>query len=188
MEEHAYVLDFLPSGRPDNRNARGPVAYAVGEDDFVLLELKPKPDASLLVGDRVYVGRDNDKRDEIEQVRGRIAFEDMTHNAQNELPLVLEELVEDNEERFLAVYNEGGAISTRMHVLELLPGLGKKLMKKVLEERREQEFESFEDLDERVPSLHNPQEVIAKRIETEINDPTEKYHLFARPPEDSDRR
>jgi putative nucleotide binding protein len=58
----------------------------------------------------------------------------------------------------------------------------------VLEERREQEFESFEDLDDRVPSLHNPQKVIAKRIETEINDPTEKYHLFARPPEDADRR
>lgn len=188
MEEHAYILDFLPSGRPDDRNRRGPVAYAVGEDDFVLLELKPKADASLLVGDRVYVGRDEDEREEIEQVRGRIAFEDMTHNAQNELPFVLEEIVEDNEERFLAVYNEGGAISTRMHVLELLPGLGKKLMKKVLEERREQEFESFDDLDERVPSLHNPTKIIAKRIETEINDPTEKYHLFARPPEDSGRR
>jgi putative nucleotide binding protein len=188
MEDYAHVLDFLPSGRPDDRNRRGAVAYAVGKDDFVLLELKPRDDASLLVGDRVYVGRDDEERDEIEHVRGRIAFEDMTHNAQNELPFVLEEIVEANEDRFLAVYNEGGAISTRMHVLELLPGLGKKLMKKVLEERREQEFESFEDLDDRVPSLHNPQKVIAKRIETEINDPTEKYHLFARPPEDADRR
>jgi putative nucleotide binding protein len=188
MEDYAYVLDFLPSGRPDERNDRGPVAYVVGDEDFVLLEVKPRPESSMLVGDRVYVGRDQDERDEVEQVRGRIAFEDMTHNAQNELPFVLEEIVEDNEERFLAVYNEGGAISTRMHVLELLPGLGKKLMKQVLEERGQEEFASFADLDERVPSLHNPTKIIAKRIETEINDPTEKYHLFARPPEDADRR
>jgi putative nucleotide binding protein len=188
MEDYAYILDYLPSGRPNDRNARGPVAYAAGEDDFILFELTPKEDSNLLVGDRVYVGRDTDKREKIDRVRGRIGFDEMTHNAQNELSYVLQDIVENNEERFLAVYNEGGAISTRMHVLELLPGLGKKLMKKILDERRDHEFESFEDLDERVPSLHNPTEIIAKRIETEINDPSEKYHLFARPADEDSGR
>jgi putative nucleotide binding protein len=187
MEEYAHVLDFLPSGRPDERDRRGPLAYAVGEEDFVLLELVPEEGVNLLVGDRVYVGKD-EEREEIQRVRGRIDLDEMTHNAQNELSFVLEEIVESDPDRFLQVYNEGGPISTRMHSLELLPGLGKKLMKGVLDERRQETFEDFEDLEERVPSLHNPAEIIAKRIEKEIRDESEKYHIYARPPNSDDRR
>ena len=33
-------------------------------------------------------------------------------------------------------FNNAPAISTRFHVLELLPGLGKKLMHEILDERR----------------------------------------------------
>lgn len=187
MEDHAYILDYLPSGRPDERDRRGPVAYAVGEDDFVLLELIPEEGTNLLVGDRVYVG-DDEQREEIDRVRGRVAFEEMTHNAQNELSFVLEDIVENDPDRFLQVYNEGGPISTRMHSLELLPGLGKKLMKGILDERRKEKFEDFEDLEDRVPSLHKPAKILAKRIETEIMDETEKYHIYARPPQRDDRR
>lgn len=187
MEDHAYILDYLPSGRPDERDRRGPVAYAVGEDDFVLLELIPKEGTNLLVGDRVYVG-DDEEREKIERVRGRVGFEEMTHNAQNELSFVLEEIVERDPDRFLQVYNEGGPISTRMHSLELLPGLGKKLMKGILDERRKEKFDDFEDLEDRVPSLHKPAKILAKRIETEIRDETEKYHIYARPPQRDDRR
>lgn len=188
MEDHAYILDYLPSGRPDERDRRGPVAYAIGEKDFVLFELSPQEGTNLLVGDRVYIGKDTDKREQIDRVRGRIGFDEMTHNAQNELPYVLEDIVEANPERFLQVYNEGGPISTRMHSLELLPGLGKKLMKAILEERRKSPFENFEDLDERVPSLHQPSKIIAKRIEKEIRDDTEKYHIYTRRPRNDDDR
>lgn len=188
MEDHAYILDYLPSGRPDERNRRGPIAYAVGAEEFVLFELIPQEGVNLLVGDRVYIGKDTDERDEIERVRGRVHYDDMTHNAQNELPYVLEDIVKSDPERFLNIYNEGGPISTRMHSLELLPGLGKKLMKAILEERRKEPFEDFEDLDERVPSLHQPEKIIAKRIEHEIMDETEKYHIYVRPPKREDDR
>lgn len=189
MEDHAYILDYLPSGRPDERDRRGPVAYGVGEKDFVLFELIPKEGVNLLVGDRVYIGKDADEREKVDRVRGRVQFDEMTHNAQNELPYVLEDIVKADPERFLQVYNEGGPISTRMHSLELLPGLGKKLMKAILDERRQETFEDFEDLEERVPSLHQPSKIIAKRIEQEIRDETEKYHIYTRPPKrDDDRR
>lgn len=187
MEEYAYILDYLPSGRPDERDRRGPVAYAVGEDDFVLFELIPQDGVNLLIGDRVYVGKDSDKRDKIDRVRGRVELDEMTHNAQNELSFVLQDIVEGDPERFLQVYNEGGPISTRMHSLELLPGLGKKLMKAVLDERRKQPFEDFEDLEERVPSLHKPSKIIAKRIEKEIRNGSEKYHVYTRPPREERR-
>lgn len=188
MEEYAYILDYLPDGRPDQPSRREPVAYAIGADQFVLFELIPKAGASLLVGDRVYIGKEQDDREQIERVRGRVNFDEMTHNAQSEMHYVIEDIVKANEEKFLHIYNEGGAISTRMHVLELLPGLGKKLMKAILEERKKGDFESFADLDERVPALHQPARIIANRIETEIKDETQKYHLFVRPPARDDER
>lgn len=188
MEDYAYILDYLPNGRPDDPSRREPVAYAIGEDQFVLFELIPKDEASLLMGDRVYIGKEQDEREKIDRVRGRIAFDDMTHNAQSEMHYVIEDIVKQNEEKFLHIYNEGGAISTRMHVLELLPGLGKKLMKAILEERKNGTFESFEDLDERVGPLHQPAKLIANRIEQEIKDPSEKYHLYVRPPANDDDR
>ncbi|MDX1611376.1 MAG: DUF655 domain-containing protein, partial [Candidatus Thermoplasmatota archaeon] len=177
MEEHAYILDYLPQGRPDQPSRREPVAYAIGEDQFVLFELIPKPGASLLVGDRVYIGKDQDEREKIDRVRGRIGYDEMTHNAQSEMSYVIEDIVKANEEKYLHIYNEGGAISTRMHVLELLPGLGKKLMNAILDERKKGTFSTFEELDERVGPLHQPAKLIANRIEVEIKDETQKYHL-----------
>ena len=61
---------------------------------------------------------------------------------------------------------------------ELLPGLGKKTMWAIIEERKKSLFESFEDLETRVTSLHKPDQLIARRIEDELSDPDQKYHLF----------
>ena len=63
-------------------------------------------------------------------------------------------------------------------MLELLPGLGKKTMWAVLEERKKGPFATFADLGTRVSAVHRPEKLIAKRIEMEISDPTQKYRLF----------
>src|SRR5207237_9400470 len=62
-------------------------------------------------------------------------------------------------------------------MLELLPGLGKKTMWAILEERKKGVFKSFQDLDQRVPSIHHPEKLVAKRIEMEISDPNQKNRL-----------
>jgi len=48
----------------------------------------------------------------------------------------------------------------------------------VLEERKKAPFKSFKDIEERVASLHKPDVLISRRIETELSDPDQKYHLF----------
>jgi len=179
MEDYAHILDFLSKGHPDTfRYHREPVAYALGESEFKLLELVPKPTETLQIGDRVYIGKDMEKRDRIQHVKRRISYSDLTSSAQSELPYVILELVRKTEERFVKFYNESQAISTRYHMLELLPGLGKKTMWAILEERKKAPFKSFKDLEERVASLHKPDVLIARRIETELSDPDQKYHLF----------
>ena len=181
MEDYAYILDYLPRGRPDQARSKEPLAYAVGERNFVLLELVPKSDAALLVGDRVYVGKEPALKDKIDHVRGRVRFEDVTHAAQSELRPVIEQIVKADESRFVEFFNTAGPITTRMHMLELLPGLGKKLMWAILDERKRGKFNTLSDLDTRIKALHQPAKLLAHRIEMEITGTHEKYHLFAQP-------
>lgn len=183
MEDYVYIIDHLPEGRADlPPHRREPVAYGLGETQFTLLELIPKNGVNLLVGDRVYIGKDLALRDTVEKVKGRVNYEALSSSAHGELPYVLQDVVKQNEERFVKFYNEAPAISTRFHALELLPGLGKKTMTALIDERRKKLFTSFADIHERVPSVHHPEKLVANRIELELTDPKQKYHIFARPP------
>jgi len=179
LEDYARILDYLPQGHPDrSKYMREPLAYALGEDEFKLFELTPKDNAAITIGDRVYIGKDIDKRDVILHVKRRVGYEELTTAAQNELSFVIGQILKDKEDRFIRLFNEAQAITTRFHMLELLPGLGKKTMWAILEERKKGPFTSFEDLGKRVPTIHHPEKLLAKRIEMEIANPGEKYHLF----------
>ncbi len=157
---------------------REPVAYALGEDEFKLFELVPKAGAGLMAGDVVYIGKDVDQRDHILHVKRRVTFEEITAGAQRELPTIIEEIIRKKEDKFLEFYNRAEAITTRFHMLELLPGLGKKSMWAILEERKKGPFTDFEDLSNRVPMVHHPVKLLEKRIFQEIAEPEQKYHLF----------
>lgn len=183
MEEYVYILDFLPKGRGDvPPHRRYPVVYGLGENQFTLLELVPKQNAQLNIGDRIYVGKDAVKREQIKKIKGRIDYNDLTATAHGEIPYIIEDIVNSKEDYFIKFFNNAPAISTRFHVLELLPGLGKKLMLEILDERRKQSFSSFSDMTDRISFLRAPDKLIAKRIELELTDPDQKYRLFTRPP------
>ncbi|RLF54080.1 MAG: DUF655 domain-containing protein, partial [Thermoplasmata archaeon] len=66
MEEFAYVLDYLPQGLPDMKKFhREPVVYAIGESEFKILEIAPLEDADFTIGERIYVGKEKEKRDKV---------------------------------------------------------------------------------------------------------------------------
>jgi putative nucleotide binding protein len=179
MEDWVYVLDYLPEGRLDfPRHKRQPIAYGIGEKWFTLLELAPKPGVKLSIGERVFVGKDLSKRDKILKVKGRISYDSLSGAAPSEIPYIIMDIVKKDEKRFINFFNEAPPISTRFHSLELLPGLGKKIMNQVLEERKKESFKGFEDLKQRVPLLHQPDKLIARRIEIELSEPHQKYHIF----------
>src|SRR3990172_5301591 len=182
MEDFAFILDYLAQGLADaKRFRREPLAFALGEQEFKLLELVPQPDATFTIGEKVYIGKDLDQRTLVLHVKRRVGWEELTTAAQNELPFVLEQLIKADEQRFLRFYNDSGAVSTRLHVLELLPGLGKKTMVRILDERKKRPFATLAGITERIPQIHHPEKLIAKRIEQEIADPSQKYHIFVAP-------
>lgn len=179
MEDFAYILDYLPQGLADERRfKREPIAYGIGNYQFKILELSPKPDVELQVGEKVYIGKEADRRKKILHVKRRIGYNDLTNAAHSELPFILLEIIKADPKRFLKVYNEAQAITTRLHMLELIPGLGKKTMWAIIEERKKGPFANFEDLEMRVSTLHHPDKLLAKRIELELSDPHQKYHIF----------
>lgn len=177
-EEVARVLDYLPYGRsPDTRSyQKQPLIQGVGEANFVLMEMTPKENIVPKVGDRVYIG--SGERDMIDHVNRRIYYDELSNNAKIELPFEIQKIVLDNEPRFVRFFNEVGPITTRMHALELLPGIGKKLMWAILNDRKKGQFKSFRDLTDRVKGLHYPEKLLAKRIEDELVDDKIKYRIF----------
>ncbi|MBI5798260.1 DUF655 domain-containing protein [Candidatus Woesearchaeota archaeon] len=179
-EEYVVVLDFLPNGYPfDTRpmHRKTPIAQAISKINFTLLELIPKPGVTLQPNEVVYIGEG--KRDQVHHVAGRITGEKLTQTAQGELEIVVKNLVLEQPERFIEFFNKAGPISTRMHQIELLPGIGKKHMWEILEQRKEKAFESFEDIRTRVKLIPDPLKVIVKRIIMEING-EDKYKIFVR--------
>jgi len=154
-EELVVVLDFLPNGYPfDNRPSfrKTPIAQVMSKKFFTLLEIIPKKDVTIQAMEELYIG---------------------------ELEFVIEKLVKENPQRFLDFFNKCGPISTRMHQIELLPGIGKKHMWVIIETRQEKPFESFEDIKSRISAIPDPLKIVVRRILMELNN-EDKYKIFVR--------
>lgn len=177
-DENCIVLDFLPTGRATGR--REPIAQILGEKYFSLLEVVPKKDVVLKQEDKIYIGEG--KREQIDHIKRRITSKELTTFARSELPFLVEKIVKQNEAQFVNFFNTARPLSTRLHQLELLPGIGKKHMWDIINERKKEKFKSFEDLKARIRLLPNPAELIVKRVLEELESETERYRLFVAGP------
>ena len=174
-ELNCVVLDFLPSGYADRRHTE-PIAQAIGTNFFSLLELVAREGVTLKQEEDVYIGEG--KRDKIRFIRGQLAYNDLTNMSRNILPDVVEKLVRQNEQRFVEFFNKGTIITPRMHQFQLLPGVGKKHLTDILDERAKKPFESFEDISNRVKLFPDPIKTVVRRILDELEG-DEKYYMFA---------
>ncbi len=177
-DEYAIVIDFLHSGHSADRRAV-PLAQVIGETNFNLLEVELKEDLTIKPLERVYIGIE--KRDIVKSIKRKLTFSELTGNAQNELEEALDILIEKNQNKFIEFFNKSGPVTTRQHQLELLPGIGKKHMWEILDERKKGSFESFEDIKNRVKLLPDPKKAVVKRIIEELEGET-KWYLFTSPP------
>ncbi len=173
-EEYAIVLEYLPNGYPLERKMM-PIAQAIGEKNLTLLELVPRRGITLEPGERVYIG--DGKRDKIYYILGRLKREKLTETAKEQLAEFISKIVKEREKEFVEFFNKAEAINKRVHQLELLPGLGKKHTKEILEKRQEKPFESFEDMRNRIHNLPHPEKAVEKRIFQELTN-IERYKLF----------
>lgn len=178
-ENAVYVLDYLPYGDPI-RGIRYPLVQSIGEERFLLIELKPATGVSanldVKIGERIaLVGS---LESQIFKFSRFLKYEDLTSTARAELPVVLEKVVRTQEKRFVEFFNTAQPISKKAHQLDLLKGIGKRTLWKIINERRRKPFESFKDISERTGI--DPVKLIVERIIEELREP-QTYYLFVKP-------
>lgn len=177
-EETAIVLDFLPHGYPFDdtpSHRKSAIVQAIGKKHFVLLELVPKKEETVQPGEEIYIGEG--KREKIHHILGRLDSDKLTKTAESEIKFVVDKLVSVDEKRFVEFFNKAQPLTTRMHQIELLPGLGKKHMWEIIEERKIESFKDFKDLKKRVKLMPDPKKIVINRIISEIIG-NEKHHIF----------
>lgn len=177
-EESAIVLDFLPNGYPFDKTPsykKNAIVQVLGKNHLILLELVPKKGIMLQPNDEVYIGEG--KRDQIHHITGKLDIDKLTATATSVLKDVIHTLVVSNPQKFISFYNKAQPLTTRMHQLELLPGVGKKHMWEIIDARDEKPFDTFKDIKTRVRLMPDPEKAIMKRIMSEIQG-QEKHRLF----------
>lgn len=183
FEDYAYVLDYLAHGKMGGTRQAfrtEPLVQLIGENYFTLLEATPRSGIVVSLHERVYIGKEL-AREKISHIAGRINYDDLTSTAKIELPLVVEDIITKDEDRFVKFFNIAQPITQRMHSLELIPGIGKKYTWAILGAREQKPFESFEDIKSRI-GIPYLAKLIAKRILEELVEKEPKYRLFTRAP------
>ena len=176
-EEHAYILDYNSRGKSSTVRGRdGIIITAIGEDRLTLLEVLGVPNSTFEIGEKIYIGKDG--RTKVLSVLGKMDYNRISSSAQSELEPVVENIVTENESRFVEYLNKAQPLTPRIHALELIPGIGKTYMKTMLEEREQKEFESYKDLQERV-GFKEPIKHISERIMDEITGQS-RMNLFVK--------
>lgn len=176
-EEKAVVLDYLSHGHVNKSSSGTPIIQVVGKKQFTLLELVPKEETSFELLEELYIGSDD--RPKIKHVKKRVSYDDLTTTAKGELKHAVKQIVQDKEKEYVDFFNNAKPLSTRTHLLQMLPGIGKKNMQQIVKERRIKDFESFDDLKNRVRSMKKPAELVTKRILSELEG-NEKNFLFVK--------
>ena len=163
-EEKAIILDFLPYGyhvKGKSGKIRTPIAQAMGKEHFVLLEIVPKKDAKLQVNEEVYIGEG--KREKIHHINGKLSPKKLTSTAKLEIQFAVSELIKKDEKKFIDFFNNAQPLSMRMHSIELIPGMGKKRMWEILQEREIEPFKNFEDFKKRLKTASDPEKSNSKK-------------------------
>lgn len=175
----AVLLDYLAHGSGDGGRRqydRSPVGYGIDLADFTLYELALDEDERVTIGSDVVV--DPAAERDVVLDAWPVGYDGLSSGAQSELEYVIEDVVTDQEERFVDFYNEAQPITLRLHQLNLLPGIGEKLRDGILDQRKREPFESFEDLESRVSGLHDPAQTLVERILEELENEELKYKTF----------
>lgn len=176
-ETTAYVLDVLPYGDPIRRISH-PLVQCIGEEKLVLMELRPLVSTPPAFRPGEKINLVDSLESQLLTFERVIRYNDLSSTAKNNLRDVLLILVKEHDRKFVDFFNKAQPLSKRTHELELLKGIGKKTLWKILDERRKKPFESFDDIEKRTGV--EPVKLIVERIIEELEEPQTRY-LFVKP-------
>lgn len=174
------ILDILLHGHFSNdvpMHKQRPIVQLISLEDFVLYEVAFIKDSDLKVQEKGIYG-DFKEAHKLGRVTKKIDYDDLTPTSKALLNSVLEARIREETEEFLYFFNNSVSITPRLHQLQLIPGVGNKLMWEIIETRNRKKFESFEDISERT-SISDPINLLVKLIVKELGRDV-KYYTFSK--------
>ncbi len=111
-----------------------------------------------------------------------IRYDDLTMTAKENLPEAIKRIITERERFFVEFFNVAEPINVRLHAIELLKGIGKRVLMKILNERRRKPFTSFEEVKKVLKK--DPVSMLTEKILEEIKGEA-KYYLFVKPSDPS---
>ncbi|MFX0086356.1 MAG: DUF655 domain-containing protein [Candidatus Hodarchaeota archaeon] len=175
----SYVIDFYPQGKSLSRtrfNDYNPLAVVVTVDFFQFYDVLLSVGSKLSVMDKLWIRYDNKRIHHLDKLN----YNQLSISAMNLLPSVIKEIVSVFENRYVTFLNQAHPLTTQMHQLRLLPGVGQKRMWTILEARKKAPFTSFKDFSERT-GISDPKSLFVTRILLELES-SPKYCLFTKKP------
>jgi putative nucleotide binding protein len=173
----AIILDFYPQGKSFSRRSSedyNPLAITVTTEWFRFFDVILVPGTIFSVNDHIKLTNKNKRILKLKELQ----FNQLSSSALENLPHTIKEIVRTNESRFISFLNQAHPLTTQMHQLQLLPGIGHKRMWKVLETRKSRPFTSFSDFTERT-GISDPGTMFHNRILIELEE-SPKYRLFTK--------
>ncbi|UCG00579.1 MAG: DUF655 domain-containing protein [Candidatus Heimdallarchaeota archaeon] len=170
-----FVIDFYPQGKSLSHRRfedYNPLAVVVTAENFQFY------DVILAMGSRFSVGEDlllsprNRSILRLVQIR----YNQLSSSAQDNLPAIIKKIVMYFEARYIKFLNQAHPLTSQMHQLQLLPGIGQKRIWSILEARKTNFFSSFDDFSKRT-NISDPVSIFTNRILLEIEE-SPKYYLF----------
>jgi len=171
-----FVLDFYPQGKSLSRKyaeAFYPLAVVITEERFQFFDVILKKGENVSVGDSMIV---SSSRKNVFKI-SKIGYNQLSDSAVNSLPEIVQEIVKTSESRFVRFLNYARPLTSQMHQLQLIPGIGNKRLWQILEARKKSLFLTFEDFKDRT-GISDPILAFTNRIINEIKE-EEKHYLFS---------
>ncbi len=171
----SFVIDFYPQGKSLSRknwDAYNPLVVVISSDSFDFFDVSVVNESKFQVGQFF----DFSKSRRITKKITRIGYNELSDSAVDILPSIIQKIVVSTEPRFIKFLNESQPLTTQMHQLQLIPGIGNKRLWQILEARKKKPFTSFEDFSVRT-GISDPLSLFVNRIIQEMEG-SEKYSLF----------
>ncbi|MFW9855930.1 MAG: DUF655 domain-containing protein [Candidatus Thorarchaeota archaeon] len=171
------VVDFYPHGKSlghDRVEEDNPLAVVITNRWFQLFDVVATSNLKLKVLDHLIL---TTKNKEIIFFR-QIPFKQLSNSALAVLPKILNDIVFRSESRFVSFFNKAQPLTSQMHQLQLLPGIGQKRMWAILGARKNRFFTSFADFTSRT-GISDPTSILVGRVFAELENKP-KYRLFTK--------
>ncbi|MFW9780420.1 MAG: DUF655 domain-containing protein [Candidatus Heimdallarchaeota archaeon] len=171
------IIDFYPHGKSLSRDRvedDNPLAVVITNRWFQFFDVVVTSNLRLKVSDHLILTTKNKKIIYFQEM----PFKQLSNSALAVLPKILYNIVSGSEPRFISFFNKAQPLTTQMHQLQLLPGIGQKRMWAILGARKNNSFTSFADFTNRT-GISDPVSILVGRIFAELENKP-KYRLFTK--------